>query len=269
MNSKKPIETKKTAATRSLHRTAIQEDATGTRSIRRALDVLSFVAGQQAEGVRFTDVSEVCGLGRSTAHRILACLQEEGYLERDDAHRRYRLGLSALILGSAALNTSPLVESCRIDMKRLARLSGDSVFLLLRQGDFAQCLHREEGSFYIKVLTTNVGQRRLLGPGAGGLAMLATLPDAEIDAIYARHEKEYESLNFPKEKIHRLIEQTRKNGYSCLLDEITLGAGAVSVAFKLSENISAAMTISTITPRLREDRQQELIGMLRETVRSH
>ena len=90
-----------------------------------------------------------------------------------------------------------------------------------------------------------------------------------IDAIYARHEKEYESLNFPKEKIHRLIEQTRKNGYSCLLDEITLGAGAVSVAFKLSENISAAMTISTITPRLREDRQQELIGMLRETVRSY
>ena len=75
MNSKKPIETKKTAATRSLNRTAIQEDATGTRSIRRALDVLSFVAGQQAEGVRFTDVSEVCGLGAVPVQNLVEVLQ--------------------------------------------------------------------------------------------------------------------------------------------------------------------------------------------------
>jgi len=52
-------------------------------------------------------------------------------------------------------------------------MSGDTVFLVIRQGDYCLCLHREEGHFPVKVFTTDVGGRRLLGLGAGGLALIA------------------------------------------------------------------------------------------------
>ena len=53
----------------------------------------------------------------------------------------------------------------------------------------------------MKVFTTDVGGRRLLGLGAGGLALMAALSDAEIERIHERHVDEYAQAGFTRERL--------------------------------------------------------------------
>lgn len=71
-------------------------------------------------------------------------------------------------------------------MVNIARRTGDTVFLIIRIGDFAHCLHVEPGSHPLHAHSLMTGQIRLLGQGTANLALAATLRDKELDQIYQR-----------------------------------------------------------------------------------
>jgi len=115
--------------------------------MRRALQVLRVLGKHHEHGLSVKEVVEQTQLERSTAHRLLTCLVEEHFADRDTSSRRYRLGLEAMRLGFASLRRAPLVASYEPLLQRLARISEDTVFLLVRQGDYTVCLRRETARF--------------------------------------------------------------------------------------------------------------------------
>ena len=236
----------------------------GAQSLRRALQLLRLLAKNQEDGLKLTDVIAASGLERSTAHRLLSCLVEEQFAERDPESKAYRLGIDAMQLGFASMRRVPLVDSCRALMQKLARMSGDTVFLVVRQGDYSVCLHREEGHFPVKVFTTNVGERRLLGIGAGGLALMAALSDDEIARTLERHAAEYAQAGFTPARIAQAVRQTRKAGYADITDTITTGVSGVGRTFAASANTLAAISFGAITPRLPAARKKEMAQLLIE-----
>ncbi len=240
----------------------------GTQSVRRALALLKLVAQHQDAGMRLSEVIEASGLVRSTTHRLLMCLSEEGFVEKDQTNKRYRLGLQAMQMGFAVMQRTPLVERFRPIMQKLARLSGDTVFLVVRLGDEALCLHRETGSFPVKVFTIDVGERRLIGLGAGGLAMLAALGDGEIKQIFFRHQAAYEQAGFDEVLLLKVIRATRQSGYSETLNAITHGVNGVGTQIAVGSGMQAALSIGAIASRMDIARRQELAGLLMQAVGS-
>ena len=238
-------------------------ETTGAQSLRRALQLLRLVAEHQEQGIRLTQVMAATGLERSTAHRLLSCLVEEQFAERDPEDKAYRLGVDAMQLGFASMRRAPLVDACRPLMQRLARMSGDTVFLVIRQGDYCLCLHREEGHFPVKVFTTDVGERRLLGLGAGGLALMSTLIDTEIDRIFERHLDEYGQAGFTRKRLMQAVRRTRAAGWSDIVDTLTPGVSGVGSTFAASPRTLAAISFGAITPRLPPARKQELAQLLK------
>lgn len=236
----------------------------GAQSLRRSLHLLRLLAEHQEEGLKLVEVIEKSGLERSTVHRLLSCLVEERFSERDAETRRYRLGIDAMQLGFASMHRVPLVDSCRPLMQKLARMSGDTVFLVVRQGDYCVCLHREEGHFPVKVFTTDVGGRRLLGIGAGGLALMATLEDGEIGRILERHASEYQQADFTQAGLMNAIRRTRRAGYSEIVGTITQGVSGVGRTFSASPSVLAAISFGAISTRLAEPRRQEMGQLLIE-----
>ena len=239
---------------------------TGTQSLRRALMLLRLLGQHQEEGLTLTQVTELLPLERSTAHRLLACLLEEGFAERQPKGKVYRLGIDAVQLGTAGMKRMPLLDQYDGLLKKLARISGDTVFFLIRQGDFSLCLQRQEGHFPVRVFTTNVGEKRLLGIGAGGLAIMAKLSDEEILSIVQRHASDYAKLGFNYARIAQAVRQTRQSGYSCIADTITEGVSGVGVAFQASPTQWAALSFGAIGTRMRQERQMELGELLCEEV---
>lgn len=236
----------------------------GAQSLRRALLLLRLLAKHQEDGLKLSALITASGLERSTTHRLLSCLVEEQFAERDPDSKTYRLGVDAMQLGFASMRRVPLVDSCRSLMQRLARMSGDTVFLVIRQGDFSVCLHREEGHFPVKVFTTEVGAQRLLGIGAGGLALMASLEDEEIKRIMDRHGAEYTEAGFTPARMAHAVRQTRKAGFSEIIDTLTTGVVGVGRTFSASITTLAAISFGAIAPRLPPGRRKEIGRMLIE-----
>jgi len=238
-------------------------ETAGAQSLRRALQLLRLLAEHHEEGIKLTEVIAASGLERSTVHRLLSCLAEEQFAERDPDGKAYRLGIDAMQLGFASMRRVPLVDSCRALMQKLARMSGDTVFLVIRQGDYCVCLHREEGHFPVKVFTTDVGGRRLLGLGAGGLALMAALTDAEIDRILERHTAEYAQAGFTRERMKQAVKRTRTAGHADIVDTLTEGVSGVGRTFAASATTLAAISFGAITPRLPPARKKEMAQLLK------
>jgi DNA-binding IclR family transcriptional regulator len=143
-------------------------------------------------------------------------------------------------------------------MKRLARSTGDTVFLVVRSGDHALCLHREEGSFPIKAFVVEPGTRRLLGFSSVGVAFLASLPDAQTASNYGRHAVEYAALGLHLTRLAQMVKAARACGFAETQDFRTHETSGVGCAFRLSSNSSVGISIAAINSRMPAQRRMEL-----------
>jgi hypothetical protein len=77
-------------------------DTYNVRAVERAVQILSSFDGEHAErGV--SEIAQVTGLHKSTAHRIIMTLLNCGFLERTVDEEKVRLGLRLVELGLGAL----------------------------------------------------------------------------------------------------------------------------------------------------------------------
>ncbi|MGD9942109.1 MAG: IclR family transcriptional regulator [Burkholderiaceae bacterium] len=230
----------------------------GTKSAGRILSLLRLVGAHGETGVRLRDLTLLSGLDRSTTHRLLACLVEEGFVERMGSTKLYRLGLEALQWGFASNSLTAVAARFRPMMQRLSRQTEDTVFLFVRSGDFALCLHREEGSHAIKAFVTDRGAHRPLGISAVGIAMLAKMSDDEVHQVYARTVREYERLGVSLTQLEQLIGRARKTGFSEATHFRGEGARGVGGAFHLTRHCMAGVSIAATNARMPPQRMAEL-----------
>lgn len=243
------------------------KETPGAQTMRRALQVLRVLGNHHEEGCSVNEVMAATGLERSTTHRLLTCLVEEHFADRDALTRRYRLGLDAMRLGFASLTRAPLVASYEAKVQRLARLSEDTVFLLARQGDYTVCLKREDGAFPVKIFSTRVGDIRPLGIGVGGMAMLAASPDEDVARIRQQHAPAFEAAGLSAERLDKMVARTRRSGYAELLDTVTEGVAGVGAVIPDPSGVPfAAISIAAIKPRMTPARRAELGALLIKTL---
>jgi DNA-binding IclR family transcriptional regulator len=240
-----------------------QTEATGAQSAGKVLALLRLVGVHNAQGLRLTDLIELSGYDRSTTHRLLTCLADEGFVERIPDTKRYRLGLESTQLGLMAADTASVADLFQPVMRRLARKIGDTVFLMVRSGDHALCLRREEGSFPVKIFLVEPGMRRLLGLSTVGVSMLAALPDTEIVAVHKRHSVEYGRQKVTLESLQELVRQCREAGFaeqSFFMKEVY----GVGCSVQISPTVHAGVSIAGINSRMTPQRRREIGLMLKD-----
>lgn len=236
---------------------ASESTVRGTQSVRRALSLLREVAGGSEQGVRLSHLVESTGLDRATIFRLMSCLVEENFVDRDDG-KLYRLGPEAVLLGSLLPQPTSLLKRLLPMLKRIARITRESVFLMMRQGDYVHCTHREEGESLVQILTMTVGQRRLLGTGTGGVAVLGLCSVAEVEALYARHRKEYAENGLDLEDLMDMRATAIKLRCVYTYDANEAGVAAIGMAFRMGAQGIGAISLGTLTARFSEERKAQL-----------
>ncbi len=248
---------------------AIEQSGDSPRSVERLLTIIEALSNASANGLRLTDVVEATGLGKTTAHRLLNGLAEQGLVDYDGETGRYFVGIKILSWASAARNRFGVARLAEPALIRLARRMQDTVYLIGRAGDEAVCLDCREGSFPIKALTLNIGDRRPLGIGAGSLAILAAMPDDEIERILVQQAEARSGYSFGEAKLREMIEATRRNGYSYNdihisehMKDLT-GMAAIAVAIRRSDGTPvAALHITSVTSRMVPPRRENIVATL-------
>lgn len=244
----------------------MSSDRTG--SLRRAMTIMRVLANVDGRGAGLTDIARQAHLPHPTAHRVLAQMVEEGMIRRIEHDRRYVLGPLTFELGLAATQQFEVRHVYRPIVSQLARESGDTAYLIVRSGTEAVCVDRCQGSSPIRVITLRIGSRRPLGVGAGGLAIIAALPDDELEeAIRAIAPDLDANWATSESELRQLIEQIRRDGYTLIHNRVFQGVSALGQPILDSRGRPvAAVSVATVNQRLPPSRVRELNDYLRKAV---
>ncbi|MEO8754827.1 MAG: IclR family transcriptional regulator [Casimicrobiaceae bacterium] len=237
----------------------------GAQSIRRVVSILRILASGQESGVRVADIVLQTQLKRSTIHRMLRVLVDEGLAEQDADTRRYGLGREATLLGLARRGMFPIRGIADPFLRALAKDLGDSVFLTVRSGADSICVDRKTGTYPIQVLSVEIGARRPLGVGVGGVVLLGCLPSDETAAIVAQNARRLEAYGLTAARVTERVERMRERGYAYTEAGVVPGTRAVSVPVRGPNGAAlAAISVSTVTARLPLARARLIVGRMRE-----
>lgn len=234
------------------------------KSAARVTDLLELVSREPA-GLAFTAIARETKIPKSSLHGLVAVLTARGYLVRDGA--AYRIGLRLFELGSRYLKHTELIAAAAPVMEVLNRCCGETVNLGTRDGRQIVILH-QVSSRHAYGLSVSVGSRWPAHSSVIGKALLATLPDAEVRALYAGAALEactrYTATTVD-ELLARLAE-TRRQGVALNRQEMfeggeSVGAVARDHAGRAVAAVSAAVPVFRITKAYRE----RLVSSLRLT----
>jgi DNA-binding IclR family transcriptional regulator len=236
----------------------------GLQTLDRAMSVLRLLGGH-ADGMRLVDVQQEAGLSKPTAHRLLMSLVSHDLVSQDPRTRVYRLGPALDTLRWLRAESGPdLRRICAAPVQRLAEESGDTVFVMARDRLETVCIARESGSYPIRAITVEVGTRRPLGIGAGGIAILGALPVAEARSILSSLSARFGEYRLTSlDYANRAVDQARRNGYGISDGQVVKGVRGVAVSVRDRSGAPvAAVGIAAIAERMRSTRMPELVEML-------
>ena len=195
-----------------------------SNSVTKAIDVLrAFIDGQEAWGVR--ELAHALDQPGSSIHRVLQILRHEGLVEWDAGNQKYRTGMEFFRWWAILGRRLKIAEVARPLMTELAAQLGEACWLGLydsgeeRHAHVAEALAPQRPGY-----NAPIGQYETLWRSAGGLAILAFLPEGKRKHALAAAEPARPPAIAPA-----MLKAARAAGYAILRsseDEapVTIGA---------------------------------------------
>ena len=196
-----------------------------------ALRALRFLAGQPGPAPA-ARIAAALDLPRSSTYHLLRAMTAEGFVTHYDDDRRWGIGIAAYEVGIGYAVQEPIARLARIPMARLVDTVGHSAHLVTLHGREVVYL-LEERAPGRPPLVTDVGVRLPASLTASGRAILATLPPAQVRALFPGRAAFVDRTGTgPRTPtaLRDLLVDTRNRGYATEDDEITPGFASVAAA---------------------------------------
>jgi DNA-binding IclR family transcriptional regulator len=235
-------------------------ESSGVKSARRAIDLLETFASNDI-WLSLSDLHARTGFPRSSLHGLLRTLLDAGWLEADSNTARYRLGVRALICGTAYLDRDPVVPYATEALELVRERIGFTAHYARRNGAEVVYLETRESTRSTR-LVSRVGRTLPAHATALGKVLLAELTHDEIEAVL------HDPLNAltpntitSVEAIHAECARTRERGYGAEIEEGSLGvrcvAAVIPYRIPATDAMSCSMPVGQVT-----DAEAERVGEL-------
>ncbi len=221
----------------------------GTSSLERALVLLKIIE-QTPGGLRNADISKKLKIPKSSCSYIVAHLEREGYLVKDAASKRYKIGLTPVALAHGALREVGIRTVAEPALYKLTAQTGLSAGLGVLQGGRVLLVDRVEGREFvdraIRVAARRTGvpyrarAQRDIGrelpahSTALGKVLLAFLPRQQVN-----------DLIVSKKQFLAELDRVRAQGYATSNGEVYPDLRALSVPiFDADGQVRAAVSVN-------------------------
>ena len=251
----------------------ISESITDQRagSLNRAVKLLEVIAAGSRQGSALTELVAKTGLPRPTIHRVLDMLIAHGWVIRDTTTARFNLAPGLAALGYSAICRNPIERIASTYLNQLAGELNQVVYMGMRAGLDMVCIGRYEGPGQVQAGRGWVGMRGPLGMTPSCLAIMAHLPNEEVEVIIESNLSRYHRIEgFDETGFRRALAATIRDGYSTydgiILDRTTSAFG-VAICDKAGYPIAAIAT-TYITGWLNESQQEHCLRLLQKTAKT-
>ncbi|CDR12835.1 IclR family transcriptional regulator [Streptomyces iranensis] len=243
--------------------------ARNIQSLERAAAMLRLLAGGERR-LGLSDIASTLGLAKGTAHGILRTLQQEGFVEQDEASGRYQLGAELLRLGNSYLDVHELRARALVWADDLARSSGESVYLgVLHQQGVLIVHHVFRPDDSRQVL--EVGAMHPLHSTALGKVLSAYDPVAHSEVTEGDRKTFTPRTVTGEREFEGVLDLTRARGWGCDVEETWEGVASVAAPIHDRRRLPVgAVGITGAVERVCEDGElrSELVAAVRDCARA-
>jgi DNA-binding IclR family transcriptional regulator len=234
----------------------MEDNKLTVRSVERAMDILlCFV---HVKELSLTEISIKVDLHKSTVHRLLASLEGKGFILRDNATEKYRLGFRLWELSANLIQSDDMGVVLLPEMERLRDQVGETVSLYVRDGNERVRIQAVQSNQAIRRVAP-VGARMPLYVGASSKVLLAFAEEAVQERVLL-------AAGLEREAFLHMLNETRRLGYATSIEEREPGAAALSAPiFSRAGKLAASLAVSGPANRLTQEKMLEHVSLTIET----
>lgn len=203
-----------------------KEKTAAESPVLKAIAILKCLA-EHGDPIGVQQVATRTGINVSTAHRLLQLMVRDGMVHYDLGARHYGIGTECLRLATKVLGSRSFIGRIRPLVAELAREVDETcAFTLYEPRRATKIVAIVERGTHPLGYDFEIGSRDGLHAGASGKAILAFLPNAEIDRILGAPLPRLTEFTITDPgKLRHQIEMIRKQGYATSGGERIPGAG--------------------------------------------
>lgn len=232
-------------------------------TLRKGLEILDYLVSSPGDA-SISDVAKRFNMSVSNAYKYLKVFEETGFVMRK-RDKRYIPGYKLVEYGAMVLRKIDLREIAHPYLVDVMAKTGQTVHLVLKDGFEGVYIDKVEGVYSIPMVS-RVGMKLDLYSSASGKAILAYLPERELEEYLARVELKRKTPNtFTDPKaLKDELRRIRDLGYAVDNEENEIGIRCVGVPiFDHNGYPVAGMSISGASQRLNDEVIKECTSHLK------
>lgn len=234
-------------------------------ALERTLTILEML-GNSRTGLTLSELTRNLKLAKSSVHYLLMTLERRGYLHRNSQTGRYMFGLKLFTLANMAVGGLRLREQARPFLIALGEKTKLTVNMAIKEQNEVVLIEKVEPPSIFR-LATWVGQRLPLHCTGLGKALLAHLPEPELDRVIKqgllRHN---ENTIVSPRKLKEQLATIKQRGFAVDDEEATIGLrGLGAVILASSGEAIASISVSGTTSQINPDNLANLAAKVIQT----
>ena len=238
------------------------------QSVERALLLLELLAQGR---LRLNAISKALDINVSTCHHLLSTLMDRGYVAQSVQDRSYFLGNRILELSRSHTRQFNIADIAMESLHELNARTGETVHLAVLQGDELVTLAVLDSHHAVRVVTGRSGESDPAHASATGKAILAWLPEQELERIIDRRgmKRFTEKTIVDRLQLLESLRHVRRNGFAIDNEEYQPGVVCIGAAIRdIAGAVVGAFSCSMPSMRASEERLQRVQEDIKATART-
>jgi len=216
--------------------------------------------------VRVVDVSERLGVSVSTAHRLLSALRRHGFVHQERRSHSYRVGPALMEFAARGGRIATVRSAARPVARRLASRTGETVNVLVLEGDRVRFVDGAEGR-RVPHAAPQTGHVLPATATAAGRILLAAREDEDVERVLVGRVRRLtpETVQDPVH-LREELGMVRSQGYAINLGETLEDLHVIAVGIPgPGAELWGALSISVPASRGGTRRLKGFLPALRES----
>lgn len=233
------------------------------KSADRTLEVLETLAAAPRR-MSLVELSRQLGVPKSSMHGVLKTMERRGWVEADGTGTRFSLGMRALLVGAAYVESDDAVSQAQPVLDWLSDSIGETVHLGRLDGPDIVYLAKRESKHPLRMYSA-LGRRLPAYATALGKALLAQRRPREVDELYRWPlARLTDNTICEREAFQTELAGIRKRGHALDHEENAEGISCFAVHLNTGTPPTDAISISIPVFRITGETEREAVYLLHQ-----
>jgi IclR family transcriptional regulator, KDG regulon repressor len=241
----------------------MEEKTTGIVAIHKIVEILrAFTPDTPEIGIR--ELAQKIGMPKSTVHRYLLALKQEGLVEINPGTNRYHLGMELVAIAGTALRTMNVRQAALRKMNSLAERWKETIDLDILSGTHIIIIEQIPGQHILSTGGTLAARLPVYCTSTGKILLAYAGTDYVLEHLPEELPKLTPDTISSRSALLHELEKVRQQGYARSWGEYEEYVHALGVPIRdLTGKVVAAMSISGLAVRIDENKAEEMIKDLK------